>query len=162
TKAHLPLDAPMRSNGFGENSRWNNGFSGDAQVPGTLAADRVQLQWLADVTTDVVLPKFAAEKKPFVLLFWSRDPDASQHNQGDSLQNLAPGINGATEDLALRNADHSLKQLLDWLDAHPDIKANTDVMITSDHGFATISRREIDAEGKATSEPSAALNYEMA
>jgi len=162
TKAHLPLDAPTRGNGYGDSSQWNNGFSGDAQVPGTLAADRVQLQWLADVTTDVVLPKFAAEKKPFVLLFWSRDPDASQHNQGDSLQNLAPGINGETEDLALRNADHSLKQLLDWLDAHPDIKANTDVMITSDHGFATISRREISADGKTTGEPSAALTYEMA
>jgi arylsulfatase A-like enzyme len=159
--AKLPLDAPLRTNGFGESSQWNNGFSGDAQVPGTLAADRVQQQWLADVTTKVVLPKFAEEKKPFVLLFWSRDPDATQHNQGDSLQNLSPGINGDTSKLALRNADHCLKQLLDWLDANPAIKENTDVVVTSDHGFATISRREV-AQGTVTSEPSAALTYELA
>jgi arylsulfatase A-like enzyme len=162
TKADLPLDAPLRSNGFGDSSQWNNGFSGDAQNPGTLVADRVQQQWLADVTTKVVLPKFAEAKKPFVLLFWSRDPDATQHNQGDSLQNLTPGINGDTPKLALHNADHCLKQLLDWLDAHPEIKANTDVLITSDHGFATISRREIAADGKTTGEPSAALTYDLA
>ena len=28
---------------------------------------------------------FKARNKPFVLVFWSRDPDGSQHNQGDSL-----------------------------------------------------------------------------
>jgi hypothetical protein len=159
--AKLPLDAPLRSNGYGDNSQWNNGFSGDAQTPGTLAADHVQVQWLADVTTKVVLPKFAVEKKPFVLLFWSRDPDATQHNQGDSLQNLSPGINGDTSKQALRNADHCLKQLLDWLDANPEIKANTDVVITSDHGFATASRREIAGGGVLTGEPSAALTYEL-
>jgi len=159
--AKLPLDAPLRTNGFGEISHWSNGFSGDAQTFGTLAPDRVQMQWLADVATKAVLPKFAEEKKPFVLLFWSRDPDATQHNEGDSLQKLSPGINGDTSKLALRNADHCLKQLLDWLDANPEIKANTDVVITSDHGFATISRREI-AQGAVTGEPSAALTYELA
>jgi len=29
-----------------------------------------------------------------VLVFWSRDPDGTQHNQGDSLNQLVPGING--------------------------------------------------------------------
>ena len=38
----------------------------------------------------------AAKQKPFVLLFWSRDPDGTQHYQGDSLQHLTPGINGPT------------------------------------------------------------------
>ena len=33
----------------------------------------------------VVLPMFKARNKPFVLVFWSRDPDGSQHNTGDSL-----------------------------------------------------------------------------
>ncbi len=28
---------------------------------------------------------FKARNKPFVLVFWSRDPDGTQHNQGDSL-----------------------------------------------------------------------------
>jgi arylsulfatase A-like enzyme len=50
---------------------------------------------------------------------------------------------------------------LDWLDVHPAIKANTDVVITSDHGFATISRREISSNGAHTAQPSAALDYEL-
>jgi arylsulfatase A-like enzyme len=161
TTADLALDAPSRSNGYGDASIWNNGFAGDAQTPGTHAANNVQEQWFADVTTKVLLPRFAAEKKPFVLLFWSRDPDGTQHNQGDSLQNLTPGINGETSTRALQNADRCLKQLLDWLDAHPAVKANTDVLITSDHGFATVSRRELASDGTQTGEPSAALTYDV-
>jgi len=160
-KAKLPTEAPLRNNGFSDGSQWNNGFSGDAQNAGTLDSNRIQQQWFADVTTKVLLPKFAEEKKPFVLLFWSRDPDGTQHNQGDSLQTLQPGINGDTSKLGLQNADHCLKQLLDWLDAHPAIKATTDVLVTSDHGFATISRREI-GDGANSGEPSAALAYEVA
>lgn len=158
--AKLPTDAPVRTNGFPDSSVWNNGRSGDAANPGTLQANHVQQQWFADVATKVLLPRFAAEDKPFVLLFWSRDPDGTQHNQGDSLQRLTPGINGDTTKLGLQNADRCLKQLLDWLDAHPKVKATTDVIVTSDHGFATISRREIASDGTQTSEPSAALDYE--
>jgi predicted AlkP superfamily pyrophosphatase or phosphodiesterase len=160
-KADLPLDSPLRSNGYPDTSIWNSGFAGDAVTPGATAANLVQQQWFADVTTKVLLPTFAADKKPFVLLFWSRDPDGTQHNEGDSLQRLAPGINGDTSKRGLQNADRCLKQLLDWLDGHPAIKAHTDVLITSDHGFATISRREIDSDGTQTAEPSAALDYEM-
>jgi arylsulfatase A-like enzyme len=114
------------------------------------------------VATKVLLPKFASESKPFVLLYWSRDPDGTQHNQGDSLQSLTPGINGDTSKSGLRDADHCLKELLEWLDAHPAVKATTDVLITSDHGFATASRREIAADGSTSGEPSAHLNYEPA
>ena len=156
----LPEEAPLRTNGFGETSPWHNGCAGDAQAPGTRDANRVQEQWFADVTTKVLLPKFAADTKPFVLLFWSRDPDGSQHNEGDSLQNLKPGINGETARRGLRNADRCLQQLLDWLDAHPAVKANTDVLVTSDHGFATISRREIAADGTQTAEVSALMTYD--
>ena len=159
--AGLAQDSPTRSNGYSDTSPSNNGYSGDAQTPGTKAANVVQEQWFTDVATKVLLPKFAADAKPFVLLFWSRDPDGTQHNEGDSLQTLTPGINGETPKLALRNADHCLKQLLDWLDAHPAVKANTDVLLTSDHGFATLSRREIAGDGKATAEPSAALPYDL-
>lgn len=160
--AGLPTQAPTRSNGFAEKSQWNNGYSGDAVTPGTLAANHVQEQWFADVTTKVLLPSFAESKKPFLLLFWSRDPDGTQHNQGDSLQQLTPGINGNSTQRAVRNADHCLSQLLDWLDAHPDIKATTDVIVTSDHGFATISRREIAVDGSQTRQPSAFLDYALA
>ena len=159
--AKLPEQAPLRTNGFGDASPWNNGFSGDAQISGTQEANRVQQQWFADVTTKVLLPKFTADAKPFVLVFWSRDPDGSQHNQGDSLQNLTPGINGDTGKRALQNADRCLKQILDFLDAHPSVKANTDLVVTSDHGFATISRREIAQDGTQSSEPSAVMDYEL-
>jgi hypothetical protein len=160
-KAGLSLDAPLRTNGYGDSSQANNAFTGDAATPGALAPNHVQQQWLADVTTKVLLPRFATEAKPFVLLFWSRDPDGTQHNEGDSLQQLTPGINGDTSRLGLRNADHCLKQLLDWLDAHPAIKAETDVLVTSDHGFATISRREIASDGSQTAEPSSGLDYKL-
>jgi predicted AlkP superfamily pyrophosphatase or phosphodiesterase len=159
--AKLPEEAPLRSNGFSETSPWNNGFFGDAQTAGTQDANRIQQQWFADVATRVLLPKFASDAKPFVLVFWSRDPDGSQHNEGDSLQNLAPGINGDTVKRGLQNADQCLKQLLDFLDAHPALKANTDLVVTSDHGFATISRREIATDGTQSSEPSAAMDYEL-
>lgn len=160
-QAGLPTQAPTRSNGFAEASQWNNGFAGDAVSPGTLAANRVQEQWFTDVATNVLLPAFSTQAKPFVLLFWSRDPDGTQHNHGDSLQQLSPGINGDSVRGALHNADHCLAQLLTWLDANPAIKATTDVIVTSDHGFATISRREIAADGTQTSEPSAVLDYEL-
>ena len=159
--AKLPEEAPLRSNGFAETSPWNNGFSGDAQTSGTQDANRIQQQWFANVTTKVLLPRFAADTKPFVLVFWSRDPDGTQHNEGDSLQNLAPGINGDTAKRGLQNADLCLKQVMDFLDAHPTIKANTDLLITSDHGFATISRREIAGDGTQSSEPSSAMDYEV-
>jgi arylsulfatase A-like enzyme len=156
----LATEAPLRTNGYPDTSKWSNGFGGDAITPGTLAANVVQEQWMTDVTTRVILPSFAEANKPFVILFWSRDPDGTQHNQGDSLQKLSPGINGDTVQLALRNADHQLAQLIEWLDKHPAIKANTDILVTSDHGFATISRRELDAEGANVGTPSAALTYE--
>ena len=158
--AKLPTDAPARTNGFPDSSVWSNGHAGDAVNPGTLEANHVQQQWFADVSTKVLLPRFASEEKPFVLVFWSRDPDGTQHNEGDSLQRLTPGINGDTVRLGLQNADRCLKQLLDWLDAHPKVKATTDVIVTSDHGFATISRREIAKDGTQSTEPSANLDYE--
>ena len=158
TKAGLAVAAPSRSNGFGDESQGNNGFSGDAATPGTKASNHTQEQWFADVSTKVLLPKFTAEGKPFMLLFWSRDPDGSQHNEGDSLQTLTPGINGETSKRGLADADHCLKQLLDWLDAHPAVKAATDVVLTSDHGFATISRRELSA-GVKTGAPSSTIAY---
>jgi len=152
-KARVPDEAPTRSNGYGPDSQYNNGFSGSGTKPGTLRANVVQQQWFAEVTTRGILPMFAAEKeKPFALVFWSRDPDGSQHNQGDSLGKLAPGINGETSLEGVRNADRNLQQILDWLAAHPEIASNTDVFVTSDHGFATISRREIASGSNTRSE----------
>ena len=83
TKAGLPLATP---------SRGENGKAGDAKTPGTLMPNTAQQAYFADVATKVVLPMFKARNKPFVLVFWSRDPDGSQHNTGDSLNTLTlPG-----------------------------------------------------------------------
>ena len=54
---------------------------------------------------------FKERDKPFVLVFWSRDPDGTQHNQGDSLNALVPGINGPTSLAAIRNADDDLARI---------------------------------------------------
>ena len=51
----------------------------------------VQGGWFAHVASRVLLPKFQQAGRPFVMVFWSRDPDGSQHNQGDSLGSLTPG-----------------------------------------------------------------------
>jgi arylsulfatase A-like enzyme len=161
TKLGIPLESPSRSNGFGNNSPYNNGYSGSLQRPGTLAANTVQQHWMTEVTTRAVLPMFAESGKPFVMIFWSRDPDATQHNEGDSLNQLAPGINGPSSLAAVRNADHSLHEIMAWLDAHPDVKANTDIFVTSDHGFATISRRELDRVGAHTKAESARHLYKV-
>jgi arylsulfatase A-like enzyme len=158
-KIGLSIDSPTRSNGYGPTSAWNNGYAGTVKQPGTRQANIVQQQWFADVTTRAILPSFKRElPKPFLLLYWSRDPDGTQHNQGDSLGSLSPGINGPTARLALQNADRNLKQILNWLDSNPPIKANTDIFVTSDHGFATISKREI-APGIVTKSESAKQSY---
>src|ERR1041384_3698607 len=78
-------------------------------------------------------------EKPFVLVFWSRDPDGTQHNQGDSLGQLVPGINGPASLAAVKNADDNLAAILAALKTL-GLEANTDVVISADHGFSTISK----------------------
>jgi len=158
-KLDIPLVAPARTNGFPDKSPYDNGYAGTALKPGTLSANTFQQQWMTDVATRAVLPMFVESGKPFAMLFWSRDPDATQHNNGDSLNQLVPGINGPTCKLAIQNADRTLRQIMQWLDANPKVKENTDVFITSDHGFATISRRELDRAGTVTKSQSAQHFY---
>jgi arylsulfatase A-like enzyme len=129
-KAGLPLATPPR----GENSK-----AGDARTAGTLVANTAQQVYFVDVATKVVLPMFKARNKPFVMVFWSRDPDGSQHNQGDSLNAVTPGINGPTSFAGIRNADNNLAQLRSALD-ELGLAADTNIIIASDHGFSTISK----------------------
>jgi hypothetical protein len=82
---------------------------------------------------------FKARNKPFVLVFWSRDPDGSQHNTGDSLNTITPGINGPTSLAGIKNADNNLAQLRKALD-DLGLSATTNIIISSDHGFSTISK----------------------
>jgi hypothetical protein len=130
TKADLPLVAP---------SRGDNGNAGDAKTPGTLLPNTAQQAYFADVASKIVLPMFKARNKPFVLVFWSRDPDGTQHNTGDSLNTVTPGINGPTSLAGIRNADNNLAQLRKALD-DLGLTATTDIMIAADHGFSTISK----------------------
>src|SRR3954447_10683962 len=130
TKANLPVATPGRG---------DNGKAGDAKTPGTTVANVAQQAYMADVAAKVVLPMFKARNKPFVLVFWSRDPDGSQHNTGDSLNTITPGINGPTAMAGIKNADNNLAQLRKTLD-DLGLAASTNIMISSDHGFSTISK----------------------
>jgi hypothetical protein len=142
TKVDLPLATPARG---------DNGKAGDAKTPGTTSANTVQQGYFADVATKVVLPMFKARNKPFVLVFWSRDPDGSQHNQGDSLNAVTPGINGPTSMAGIKNADDNLAALRKALD-DLGLAASTNIIVSSDHGFSTISK-----ESKTS--PSAKVSY---
>jgi arylsulfatase A-like enzyme len=117
----------------------NDPVLGDVQTAGTLEANIVQQDYFVNVTTKVVLPLFKARGKPFMLVFWSRDPDGTQHNQGDSLNRLVPGINGPTSLASIRNADNDLAALLAQLKAL-GLQDTTDVIVTADHGFSTITK----------------------
>jgi arylsulfatase A-like enzyme len=143
TKANLALAAP---------SRGDNGKAGDAKTPGTLVPNTAQQAYFADVASKIVLPMFKARNKPFVLVFWSRDPDGTQHNTGDSLNTFTPGINGPTSMAGIKNADDNLAQLRKALD-DLGLAASTNIIIASDHGFSTISK-----ESKTS--PSAKVAYD--
>ena len=117
-----------------------NSSPGDALMAGVQVANTAQQDWLVRVAAEVLLPRFAAARKPWVMVFWSRDPDGTQHGQGDSLNTLQPGINGPTSRAAVRNADGDLARLRATL-ARLGLDRTTDVVVTSDHGFSTLSRQ---------------------
>jgi arylsulfatase A-like enzyme len=149
--AGLPTTTPVRNQPTGNNT-----------TPGTKEPNTVQQAYFADATSKVILPMFVKNRKPFALLYWSRDPDGTQHFQGDSLNKLTPGINGPTSKAALKNADNNLKQILDYINSDPQLAANTDIFLTADHGFATISKHDIDAAGRVTSSYAAMWIYKDA
>ena len=130
TAAELPLQAPTRG---------ANGQAGNSAQPGTLVANVEQQAYFTQVAAKVALPLFKSRGAPFVMVYWSRDPDGTQHNQGDSLGRLLPGINGPSSMASIRNADDNLRQLLDAL-REQGLAEDTDVIVTSDHGFSTISK----------------------
>jgi predicted AlkP superfamily pyrophosphatase or phosphodiesterase len=143
TKLDLPLATPGRG---------DNGKAGDAKTPGTTVANVAQQAYMADVASKVVLPMFKARNKPFVLVFWSRDPDGSQHNTGDSLNSITPGINGPTSMAGIKNADNNLAQLRKAL-SDLGLSDTTNIIVSSDHGFSTIAK-----ESKTS--PSAKLSFD--
>ena len=152
SSAGLLTTAPDRSNGQALGPRGNNGRSG------TLAANLTQQQYFANVLTQAILPAFKKELKPFFVLYWSRDPDGTQHNQGDSPDQLFPGINGPSSRASIRNADNNLWQIMDYLKSN-DLDADTDIIVVADHGFSTISKREVAFTGTPTKSYAAGKTY---
>lgn len=142
--ADLAPDVALKVGPAAAPARVANG-SGSCSQPGARAANEVQGRWFTDVTTRVILPKFKDAGKPFFLVFWSRDPDGTQHNNGDSFGKLTPGINGETSLRAISNADDSLRQIRRTL-RQLGLEATTDIIISADHGFSTIAK-----ESKTTS-----------
>jgi len=128
--ASLPAMTPPRG---------ANGYFGSATMPGTHTTNVVQQDYFAAVTTRAVLPLFKERNKPFVMVFWSRDPDGTQHYQGDSFNSLVPGINGPTSLAAIRNADDDLARIRLAL-SELGLLDTTDIIAVADHGFSTISK----------------------
>ena len=119
--AGLPLPAEV-SQAMGKariepkaRDRGLNASPGYFNLPGVKVPNSYQQDWFVDVATKVVLPRFRDAHRPFAMVFWSRDPDGTQHNEGDSLNSLTPGINGPTSLAAIRNASDDLQRLRDAL-----------------------------------------------
>ncbi len=121
-----------------------------ATAPKTAVPNNEQQQYLIAVATKVVLPKLAASGRPFAMLYWSRDPDASQHSAKDSIGKLTPGINSASGRAGIKDADDTLAALLAALKAQ-GLDKTTDIFVTADHGFSTIDRHsQTSAAAKIT------------
>lgn len=116
--------------------------------PGTAMPDVLQ-ETYQSTALDALLPDMADiahDKRPVVTVFWSRDPDYTQHNATDSEGKLVPGINAQTQTRAITNADNQLKAILTSLKRH-GLDKDTDVFVTADHGFVTVAKGIPDADG---------------
>ena len=82
------------------------------------------------ILTEYILP----ERRPAVSLIWSSEPDKAQH---------AHGVGSPMSDRAVREADERFGRILQWLNDND--RADTDVMVVSDHGYSTI-QEEVDVE----------------
>jgi len=137
--------------------------AGADQPPASGVPNRAQQTWFLAAATKAVLPALQKRGKPFVLLFWSRDPDGSQHGEQDSPGAAVPGINGPTGHAGIANADSDLKGLLDTLDSL-SLAKTTDIFVTADHGFSTIAKSVPDENGDLPppSHPSGFLALDVA
>ena len=140
----LPADvlAAMKAAGLElvARDRGLNGSTGAFNMAGPKVSNSYQQDWFVDVATKVVLPRFKKAGKPFAMVFWSRDPDGTQHNQGDSLNQFAPGINGQTSLAGVRNASDDLGRLREAL-RRLGLDKTTDIVVVADHGFSVASKQ---------------------
>ena len=95
-----------------------------------------QMRRGADVLTEYVL----AERDPAVALIWFSEPDSSNHKAG---------VGAALSNRALAAADEQFGRIIEWLDREGRL-SETDVIVVSDHGYATIdSVVDVSAELKS-------------
>lgn len=120
-------------------SRAMRGAFFDPSMPATTQPNILQQVNQTKAITRIVLPHFKESGKPFLMLVWSRDPDTTQHNARDSQGELAPGINSRSALAAARNADSMLGDIRAALKAE-GLEGDTDLFVTADHGFLTVSR----------------------
>ena len=96
-------------------------------MPRKSMPNTAQNRYFTKLITDVLLP----EEQPSVLAYWHCDPDHTQHEHG---------IGHPTTVAALRDADENLGLLLAGL-KQLGLEHETNVIVTSDHGFSTITNR---------------------
>jgi hypothetical protein len=150
--AKLPDQAPTR----GDNG---SASSYKDKTPGTLLPNLAQQQYFVEVALKVVVPACIARHQPFALVYWSRDPDGTQHGQGDGYLRpnpddpqdhgqwqIEPGINGPTSLAAVRSTDMALGLLRQGLKLL-QVDGSTDIVVSADHGFSTIAK---DSASSAT------------
>lgn len=137
TKAGLALETPGRAQ--------------RSETPGK-TTNFAQQKYYRDIVTKVLLPHFKESRKPFMLLYWSSDPDGTQHSHRDSVNELVPGINGPTSLAAIKLADEDFAAILTTL-RELGLESDTNIFITADHGFSTVSKQ-------SKTSPSAKLKYE--
>ncbi|MDE2265397.1 MAG: alkaline phosphatase family protein [Alphaproteobacteria bacterium] len=120
--------------------------TGVGAPPFTSVPNLTQQAYLLSVTTQTLIPDLKSSGKPFAMLFWSRDPDTTQHGATDSEGKLIPGINSTDARAAIYNADSDLKGILDALKQW-GLADNTDVFVIADHGFSTIAKATPTPDG---------------
>lgn len=121
--------------------------TGLAAPADTSAPNLAQQAYQQNAVTQVLIPRLKQSGKPFAMLYWSRDPDATQHAAADSEGKLVPGINSTNDRSAIYNADRDLKAILDAL-KFQGLDGNTDVIVVADHGFSTIGKGIPTADGE--------------
>ena len=84
-----------------------------------------QMEHGARVLTEYVL----AERSPALALIWFSEPDSSNHKAG---------VGSTLSNRALAAADEQFGRIIEWLKRNGNLD-ETDVIVVSDHGYATIS-----------------------
>ena len=113
--------------------------SADTIKPPASSATSTRDAFYTTVAIDKALPAAkaaAAGGRPAIIVLWLRDPDATQHRAGlGTVQGFQ----------ALSDTDANLVRIRNAI-AASGIERRTDLMVVSDHGFATV-RMKVDLAG---------------